>query len=293
MRWLKQSTTVTVQVGPYLDSTDGVTAETGLSPTIEISKAGAAFAARNSATAISHDADGWYRVELNTTDTATVGPLMLKGTETGATPVWHEFMVLPANVYDSLVGGTDNLQVDTVQWLGTACATPTTAGVPEVDATHIAGAAVSTGSAQIGANVVSVATAAITAGAIGADAIGASELAADAVAEIAAAVPTAAAIADAVWDEATSGHVTAGTFGRAITPEVGTAQSATSTTIVLSSGASATDDVYNGMLIIVVSGTGAVQGRTILDYVGSTKTATVATWTTTPDSTSRYFVTGN
>lgn len=45
---------------------------------------------------------------------------------------------------------------------------------------------------------------AITASAIAADAIGASELAADAVAEI----------ADQVWDEATAGHVGAGSFGK-------------------------------------------------------------------------------
>lgn len=46
----------------------------------------------------------------------------------------------------------------------------------------------------------------ITAGVIAADAIGASELAADAIAEI----------ADAIWDEARAGHVTAGTFGEGI-----------------------------------------------------------------------------
>jgi len=36
-------------------------------------------------------------------------------------------------------GGTAKLTVDTVKWLGTACATPTTAGVPEVDTTHVSG----------------------------------------------------------------------------------------------------------------------------------------------------------
>ena len=144
MRYLKQSTTVTVQVGPFLDDTDFKTAETALSPTIEISKAGAAYAARNSATAISHDADGWYRVELNTTDTGTVGPLMLKSTETGALHVWHEFNILPANAYDSLVAGTDLFDVSVTQWLGTAAATPTVAGVPEVDVTHWIGTAAAT-----------------------------------------------------------------------------------------------------------------------------------------------------
>ena len=39
---------------------------------------------------------------------------------TGALPVWDEFNVLPANVYDSLVGGTDYLDTSLVQWLGIA-----------------------------------------------------------------------------------------------------------------------------------------------------------------------------
>jgi hypothetical protein len=56
----------------------------------------------------------------------------------------------------------------------------------------------------------SFAAGAIDAAAIAANAIGASELAADAVAEI----------ADAVWDEAQSGHTTAGTFGKYLDTEV-------------------------------------------------------------------------
>lgn len=47
-------------------------------------------------------------------------------------------------------------KVDVDGWLGTACATPTTNGVPEVDLTHIAGSAVSTTTAQLGVNVVQV-----------------------------------------------------------------------------------------------------------------------------------------
>jgi hypothetical protein len=112
-------------------------------------------------------------------------------------------------------------RVDVRAWLGTAAATPTTAGVPEVDITHIAGSAVSTTSAQLGVNVVNAAgtawasgsltsgvfaSGAITATAIAADAIGASELAADAVTEI----------ANAVWDTDATGRQTQGTFGQAI-----------------------------------------------------------------------------
>lgn len=44
-------------------------------------------AARNSATSITYDRDGYYRVELNTTDTATAGLLEAFANATGALPV--------------------------------------------------------------------------------------------------------------------------------------------------------------------------------------------------------------
>lgn len=117
---------------------------------------------------------------------------------------------------------------------------PQESGDIKVDLQSIAGSAVSTSSAQLGVNVVnaagtawgsgaitaaSIATNAITATKIAADAIGASQLATDAVTEIqsglataasVAALPTAAANADAVWDEARAGHVTAGSFGEGV-----------------------------------------------------------------------------
>lgn len=144
-RFLKQSTAFTFRAGPFLDATDGVTAETGLTiaqADIQISKAGGAFAQTSASPTTTHDADGWYQCPLTATDTGTVGALTVQIVMAGALPVWHDFMVLPANVYDSLVGGTDLLDVSVAQWLGTACATPTVAGVPEVDPTHWNGTAV-------------------------------------------------------------------------------------------------------------------------------------------------------
>lgn len=73
------------------------------------------------------------------------------------------------------------------------------------------------------------------------------------------------------------------------TADVGVAQSgSTSTTIKLRADASAVDDAYNGMEVYVYANTGAGQRRVITDYVGSTRVATVATWSVTPDSTSAY-----
>jgi len=72
----------------------------------------------------------------------------------------------------------------------------------------------------------------------------------------------------------------------------GTAQAGTSTTITLDSGASATNDIFNGSSVIIQSGTGIGQERIISDYVGSTKVATVSVaWTVNPDATSVFTVT--
>lgn len=60
--------------------------------------------------------------------------------------------------------------------------------------------------------------------------------------------------------------------------------SSTSTTIVLDGNASAVDDTYNGKIIKVYADNETTQFRTITDYVGSTKTATVSAWSVNPDS---------
>ena len=93
---LNQSTATTIQLGPYLDKTDGVTEEVALGPTVQVSKAGAAFVARNSGDAIAHDADGWYRVPLDATDTNTLGSLILKSQDpANHLPVWREMVIVP------------------------------------------------------------------------------------------------------------------------------------------------------------------------------------------------------
>ena len=116
MIYLKQSTAVIKKLGPFVDSGDGNTAETGLTISqadIQLSKNGGAFAqTSDAAPSTTHDADGWYPIPLTTTDTGTLGSLVVQITESGALPVWREYMVVPANVYDSLVLGGDNLEVD-------------------------------------------------------------------------------------------------------------------------------------------------------------------------------------
>jgi hypothetical protein len=68
-----------------------------------------------------------------------------------------------------------------------------------------------------------------------------------------------------------------------------TAQAGSSNTITLASDANGTDDYYNNMYIQIIDGKGVGQRKKIIDYVGSTKVATVeSNWSTTPDSTSKY-----
>lgn len=70
-----------------------------------------------------------------------------------------------------------------------------------------------------------------------------------------------------------------------------TAQAGTGTTITLDSGASASNTTYIKHHILIVSGTGAGQGRQILSYVGSTKVATVdIAWATNPNSSSVFVI---
>jgi hypothetical protein len=69
----------------------------------------------------------------------------------------------------------------------------------------------------------------------------------------------------------------------------GVAQSATSNTIVLDTGANATDDFYKHGRVVIRSGTGSEQERIIVEYTGSSKTAKIAPpWITNPDSTSAF-----
>ena len=112
--FLKQSTAVDVLIGPFVDDSDGKTAETGLTLSqadIKLSKNGQALAQKNDATAASHDSDGYYNCELDATDTGTLGILVLIVHESGALPVRHEFQVVTANVWDTLCS-TDQLDVN-------------------------------------------------------------------------------------------------------------------------------------------------------------------------------------
>ena len=114
MKLLRQNTGVTKKIGPFLDSTDGITPETSLSipqSSVLLSKSGASLAQKAETTAGAHDANGWYDILLSAADTDTLGELVIDIQVSGAIPVWERFTVVPAVVYDALVAGTDRLDV--------------------------------------------------------------------------------------------------------------------------------------------------------------------------------------
>jgi hypothetical protein len=115
MIWLRQSTAVTIEVGPFVDSTDSFTPETALTipqADVRLSKNGGAFAQKSDTGSATHMENGYYAVPLNATDTNTLGRLRLHITEPGALPVWETVMVVPAAIYDALISGTEWLSVD-------------------------------------------------------------------------------------------------------------------------------------------------------------------------------------
>ena len=115
--WLKQSTAITVKIGPFIDDTDGKTAEVALTLSqadIRLSKNGANIAQKTEANDATTDELGYYDCPLDATDTGTLGILQLFVHEAGALPVFHEYMVVPANVWDSMFGA-DKLDVNTAE----------------------------------------------------------------------------------------------------------------------------------------------------------------------------------
>lgn len=125
MLYLKQSTSATLKIGPFLDEDDGKTAETGLTiaqADVRLSKNGGNMAQKNEATSCTHDEIGVYDCPIDTTDTNTLGRLQLFVHESGALPVYHECIVIPANEYDSLISGSDDLEVDATKISGDSTA---------------------------------------------------------------------------------------------------------------------------------------------------------------------------
>ena len=221
-----------IPLGYFLDSTDGDAEEVGLTianTDILVWKTGATTLAAKTSGGATHISNGIYYAVLDATDTDTLGSLVIFCHVAGGLATKTECVVLPANVYDSMILGTDVLNADVTQWLGTAAAAPTIAGVPEVDVTHWIGTAAATPTAA-GVPEVDVTY-------IAGSATAATNLSASALAIVA---------------------------SSALTGTLSTTQMTTNLT-------EATDDHYNGRIIIWTSGVLLGQATDITDYTGATK----------------------
>jgi Rieske Fe-S protein len=261
--FLKQSTAYTFRMGPFLDETDGKTAETGLTITqadVRLSKGGGNFAQKNESSASSHDEIGYYIVVLNATDTATVGELLIAVHESGALPVFKTFQVVEEAIYDAIYGGSADLitKVDAIDTVvdailvdtGTTLDTKINTIDTVVDSILVDTAVIGSAGAGLTAVPWNAAWDAEVQSEV-ADGLaaydpptkaeldsafteikGGSWASTDTLEAIrdrgdaawttggGGSAPTAAAVADAVWDEATSGHTTSGTFGEQVKTDI-------------------------------------------------------------------------
>lgn len=105
--WLKQSTaSQEISLGPFLDSTDGNTEESGLTianTDIKIRKGGATTLSNKNSGGATYISNGVYHATLDSTDTDTLGMLEVYVHVSGALAVKSVYMVLPSATYDALV----------------------------------------------------------------------------------------------------------------------------------------------------------------------------------------------
>lgn len=136
MRYLRSNTATTITVGPFLDVTDGVTPETAITvtgihitfivdnagtPTLAVDADATASGGNNDMAHVTNDDAGYYTLELTAANTNYVGGALLSlNVVSTACPVFHEYTILPAQVYDSLVAGSDLLDTNASQLGGTA-----------------------------------------------------------------------------------------------------------------------------------------------------------------------------
>lgn len=221
--YLRQSTaSQEIALGPFVDETDGKTAETALTianTDIKLHKAGGTTLTNKASGGATHISGGIYYAVLDATDTDTLGNLRVFVHVAGALPVVVQAVILTANVYDSLVAGSDLLDANVSQFGGTNGTFAS--GRPEVNTTHAAGTAWGSGAitaASIAADAITaakiatgaidadaIADGAIDAGAFAADAITAAKIASDVTTEIAAPI---LAVLGALNDAAADGAVT-------------------------------------------------------------------------------------
>ena len=165
MTYKPVDTAVVMVVGPCIDDTDFKSLEeaiaynaAGMDVSLIVEKTDGTTAV----TAITlttggtsdwtHKDGGYYEIEITAAQNAEEGIAYVRGVCTGVLPFESaHYNIVKTNIYDSWIKGTDVLQTDVTQLLGTAWLAPTVAGTPDVNAKQVGGTA-QTGN-DIGADV--------------------------------------------------------------------------------------------------------------------------------------------
>lgn len=159
---IQQSTTTEPLLFFLVSSTDHITSQTGASPTVKISKNGAAGASPSGAVTEvdSTNVPGWYQVAANSVDANTLGQIILHATHASTDPCdMIVGQVVSFNPRNANLGFT-NVSANVVQIAGSAV--DTTSPQLGVRVNNIVAAAVDTTLPQLGVRLVNVAAAAVS-----------------------------------------------------------------------------------------------------------------------------------
>ena len=115
--WAKQSTAATLIVGPILDSA-GAEYTSAVIGDLSISKNGGTLTALAAAATLTHIANGQYTLVMTTGNLDTLGRAQITCNKSTYQMPEVRLMIVPANVFDSIVLGSDYLQADAVQFAG-------------------------------------------------------------------------------------------------------------------------------------------------------------------------------
>ncbi len=124
---------IVLEVGPLLDRTDGFTYEDSIAynetnMSVTLFKKTATSLTATAITLTSGGANDWtfkakgtYEVEITAAQNDTEGVVWLEGICDGVWPFFSKkYEAVPTNIFNSLVLGSDFLDISLVQWLGTA-----------------------------------------------------------------------------------------------------------------------------------------------------------------------------
>lgn len=265
-------------------STDHVTGATGLTLTITASKDGGAFGSITPT--VTERGSGWYNLALTTSHTDTDGDLALHITAAGADPSDLRFIVQdepdPGDVFALAgpLGKTYGLMIsenNAAQVLRVA----------QFQAGSTTQAVVLDASASAIDDFYNRATMTIVTGTYA----GQNRLINDYVGSTKTAYLDRPLLGGAPSAADWFAIDSRGNTRSASDLAIGLATGGAAGYIDLQTDASAIDDFYNRMFVLIESGTGFGQARLITDYTGASRRAAVArNWTTAPDATSRYVV---